>query len=156
MWESAEMIGRSVSVVIVLLSGRRRLGAANEPTRQRTRGLAVAVDLFAGHERVPVAVDVLQEPLAAGREGELEPGRMEAQGLEVDHVHVGPVPGGEHAPVEEPDGAGRLPALLLHDEGQIETLAPRPVAAPVDEERGGEAAVADRAHVGATITEPGD
>src|SRR5262245_42150922 len=131
MCESAEMIGRSVMVGMQFLSGGHRLGTAHESARERARGLAVGVDLLTGHERVPVPVDVLQQAPAAGGEVVLDAGWMEAQRIEVDDVHIGSVTGCKHAPVEEPDGAGRLPALLLDDERDVELLAARAVPAPV-------------------------
>ena len=75
---------RSAMVARELLLGstrsrRCRLGAAHEAAGQRAGGLTVRVDLLAGHERVPVAVHVLEQPLAAGRQVEHEPGRVQAQ-----------------------------------------------------------------------------
>ena len=124
--------------------------------REGAGGLAVGVGLLAGHERVAVAVDVLQQALAAGGEVELEARRVQAQGLEVDDVDVGPVAGREHAAVVAGRRCGPCPGTgRCTTNGEVELLAPGAVAAPVGEQGGGEAGVADRADVGAAVGEAG-
>ena len=75
--------------------------------------------------------------------------------VEVDHVEVGAVAGGDHATIQQPDGAGGVATVALHEEGERDPVVV-PVAPPVGEQGGREAAVADRADVGAAVAQTGD
>ena len=77
---------------------------------------------------------------------------VEAEAVEVDHVEVGAVAGREHAAVRQSDGAGGVAAVALHEERERDPIVV-PVAAPVLQQRCGEAPVADRADVGAAVAE---
>jgi hypothetical protein len=101
-----------------------------------------------------VAVGALHQAATAGGQVVAHLGAAGGEVLEVDEVDVGPVAGGEHAPVEQPDGAGGVAGVLLHEVGQLEP-APVAVAAPQGEQRGGEAGVADGADVGPAVAQAG-
>jgi hypothetical protein len=130
------------------------LRAADEAAGQRAGGLAVLVGDLAGHDGGDVALGALHQPTSAGGQVVAHLGTAGGQVVEVDEVDVGPVAGGEHAPVEQADRAGGVAGVLLHQVRQLET-APVAVAAPQREQRGGEAGVADRADVGAAVAQAG-
>ncbi len=134
------------------LPARRRLGAPDEPAGQRLGGLSVVVGLLAGDDRVPPPVGPLQQATAPGRQVVDDLGLAESEAVEVDHVQIGAVPRGEHATVQQSDGAGGVAAVALHEERQRDPVVVA-ITAPVLQQRRGEAPVADRADVGAAVAE---
>ena len=113
------------------------------------------VRLAAGDDRVLPPVGPLQEPPAACGEVVRDLGLVQPEVVEVDDVEIGAVPGGDDAPVEQPDGSRRVVAMALHEEREVDPVAVA-VAAPVLEQRRREAAVADRPDVSAAVAQAWD
>ena len=133
-------------------AGRVGLSTPDQAPGQLVGGLAVVVRLPAGHDGVAPAGGALQQAAAAGRQVVHDRRLVEAEPIEVDDVEVGAIAGGDDAPVVQTDGAGGVATVTLHEERQRDQVVVT-VATPVGEQRGREAAVADRADVCATVAE---
>ncbi len=81
---------------------------------------------------------------------------MHPEVFEVDHVEVGLVAGGNDATIEQSDRLRGGAALLLHEPLRSEELAAIAVAAPVRQQGGREARIADRADVRPTVAQSGN
>ena len=92
--------------------GATRSPSSTMRSRSRTAagrtagGLPVLEGDFAGNDRGSVAVDVLHQAAAAGREVEDHLGRVQGQRVEVDQVEVGPLARLDRAAVGEAVGGG--------------------------------------------------
>ena len=102
-----------------------------------------------------VAVGALEEAAATGGEIEGHARRLQPQALEVEHVEVGLVAGGDDAPITQADGLGGGPSLLVHRPRQLEAR-PDPIPTPVRQQRRREAGVADGPDMGAAVPESRD
>ena len=144
-----------MSTVLIVAPRRlgRRLGAPDETAGQRLGGLAVVVGLLAGDDRVPPAVGPLQQAPAAGRQVVDDLGLAESEAVEVDDVEIGAVPRGEHATVatvRRSRAVSRQWRCTRNGSGIRSWSRSRPQCV---QQRGREAAVADRADVGAAVAE---
>src|SRR5262249_55961083 len=99
-------------------------------------GLAPLEGDLAGHQGGDVAVGLLDEAAAAGREVVDHLRRVQVHAVEVDEVHVGPLAGGEDPAVAE--AVGRRGARGLEADGVLEAEPAAPGAAvdPVREQVG--------------------
>ena len=89
--------------------------AAEEAAGERAGVLAVFEGHGPGLHRVPVARGLLHEAPATGGEVVDEVRSPTAEGVEVDDVDVGDVPGRDHAAVEPTDVAGGPLGLPVHE-----------------------------------------
>src|ERR687893_2898459 len=115
----------------------RGLGAAQEAPGALARGLVALAYHDAPLHLRDVAPRPLHEPAAAGRQVVDHLGRLDGQGVEVDDVDVGQVPGRQQPPVVEPVQGGGAPGLEVHGLLEAQTVAPVAVAHPVAEHVGG-------------------
>src|SRR5262245_46081168 len=136
------------------LGARRRLVAADEPSRQRARRLATLEDDGPADDGHGVAGRVLNQPAALRREVEDHLWRGEREAVEIDQITIGLHAGSEHAAIAHPVQLRGVPGLAPHEVLDREPGPALPAASPVREQERGRAGIADDAAVCAAVREP--
>ena len=78
---------------------------------------------------------------------------MQGECGQVDQIEIGPHAGGDHAAIEQAVGACRVEGLFAHQPLDGQARPAMPVTAPVGQQEGWPAGIADRADMRATIAD---